>query len=219
MPNSAYFPTLSAETGPLKPTEWIGTALRDLRTLPDEPRRAFGFAIHLAQLGRHHVAAKRLKGEFAGLIEVVDAFDGATYRAIYTTKLADVVYVLHVFQKQSTRGIATPARDEVPVTRGGANIYADLGFADPAEEVAKAKLALLIDQAIQERELTQKAAATLMAVDQPKVSHILHGRLGGFSTQRLMEFLTALGRDVEIVVREAPRSRKRGRLRITAARR
>jgi len=56
-----------------------------------------------------------------------------------------------------------------------------------------------------------------MGVDQPKVSHILHGRLGGFSTQRLMEFLTALGRDVEIVVRPAPRSRKRGRLHVAAA--
>ena len=111
MPNSAYFRTPPADTGPLKPTEWIGTALRDLRALPDEPRRTFGYAIHLAQLGRHHLAAKRLKGEFAGLIEVVDDFDGGTYRVFYAEKLADVVYVLHVFQKKSTRGIATPKHD------------------------------------------------------------------------------------------------------------
>jgi predicted XRE-type DNA-binding protein len=103
------------------------------------------------------------------------------------------------------------------VTRGSGNVYADLGFENPAEELAKAELALMIDQAIQERGLTQKAAAVLMGIDQPKVSHILHGRLGGFSTQRLMEFLTALGRDVEIVVRPAPRSRKRGRLHVAAA--
>ncbi|MEQ1693703.1 MAG: hypothetical protein ABMA00_20610 [Gemmatimonas sp.] len=76
MPNSAYLQTLPADTGPLKPTEWIGTALRDLRALPDEPRRTFGYAIHLAQRGRHHLAAKRLHGEFAGLIEVVDDFEG-----------------------------------------------------------------------------------------------------------------------------------------------
>lgn len=88
---------------------------------------------------------------------------------------------------------------------------------NPAEEMAKAELAMMIDQVIQERGLTQQAAATLMGIDQPKVSHILHGRLGGFSTQRLMEFLTALGRDVEIVVRAAPRSRKRGRLHVAAA--
>lgn len=106
---------------------------------------------------------------------------------------------------------------DIPVTRGSGNVYADLGFDNPAEELAKAQLAMMIDAVIQERGLTQQAAATLMGVDQPKVSHILHGRLGGFSTQRLMEFLTALGRDIEIVVRAAPRSRKRGRLHIAAA--
>lgn len=108
-------------------------------------------------------------------------------------------------------------RDDIPVTRGSGNVYADLGFQNPAEELAKAELALMIDHAIQERGLTQQAAAALMGIDQPKVSHILRGRLGGFSTQRLMEFLTALGRDVEIVVRAAPRSRKRGRLHVAAA--
>ena len=97
--------------GPLKPVEWIGSALADLRDLPNEPRRAFGYAIHLAQLGRYHRAATRLKGDLAGLIEVVDDFDRDTYRAIYTVKLAGVVYVLHVFQKKSKSGIATPKPD------------------------------------------------------------------------------------------------------------
>lgn len=103
------------------------------------------------------------------------------------------------------------------VVRGGDNVYADLGFERPDEELAKAQLAMMIDEAIRQLGLTQQAAAALMGVDQPKVSHILRGRLGGFSTQRLMEFLTALGRDVEIVVRPAPPSRKRGRLLIAAA--
>ena len=58
-----------------------------------------------------HRAAKRLKGEFAGLVEVVDEYDGDAYRAIYTAKLGGVVYVLHVFQKKSTRGIAFPRHD------------------------------------------------------------------------------------------------------------
>jgi predicted XRE-type DNA-binding protein len=107
--------------------------------------------------------------------------------------------------------------DGIPVTRGIENVYEDLGFENPAEELAKAQLAMMIDQVIEERGLTQQAAATLMGIDQPKVSHILRGRLGGFSTQRLMEFLTALGRDVEIIVRAAPRSRKRGRLHVAAA--
>jgi predicted XRE-type DNA-binding protein len=75
----------------------------------------------------------------------------------------------------------------------------------------------MIDDVIRARGLTQAGAATLMGIDQPKVSHLLRGRFGGFSTHRLIEFLTALGRDVDIVVRAAPKSRKRGRLHVAAA--
>ncbi len=107
--------------------------------------------------------------------------------------------------------------DAIPVTRGSGNVFADLGLPNPEERLAKAQLASLIDDAIRERGLTQRRAATLMGIDQPKVSHILHGRLAGFSTHRLIDFLTALGRDVEIVVTPAPRSRKRGRLHVAAA--
>ncbi len=95
--------------------EWMGSSRDDLRALPDDPRRVFGFALHQAQLGRHHRAAKRLMGEFAGLIEVVDDFDGDTYRAVYTVKLAGVVYVLHVFQKKSTRGIGMPKHELITI--------------------------------------------------------------------------------------------------------
>ena len=86
-----------------------------LRTFPEEPRRVFGYAIYLAQLGRYHRAAKRLKGEFAGLVEVVEDFNGNTYRAIYTAKLRGVVYVLHMFQKKSTRGIALPKHERAVI--------------------------------------------------------------------------------------------------------
>jgi phage-related protein len=96
---------------PLKPIEWIGSSRDDLRALPEEPRHVFGYALHLAQLGRQHRAAKRFSGEFAGLVEIVDDFDGDTFRAVYTVKLEGVVYALHVFQKKSTRGIATPRRE------------------------------------------------------------------------------------------------------------
>ncbi len=103
------------------------------------------------------------------------------------------------------------------VTRGSGNIFADLGLPNPEERLAKSRLAILIEAAIQDRGLTQREAGELMGIDQPKVSHILHGRLSGYSTQRLIEFLNALGRDVEIVVRIAPRSRRRGRLSVAAA--
>jgi phage-related protein len=111
MPNQAYSTMLLPDAEPLKPVEWMGASREDLRALPEEPRRVFGFALHQAQRGGHHRAAKRLTGELAGLIEVVDDFDGETYRAVYTVKLAGVVYVLHVFQKKSTRGIALPKHE------------------------------------------------------------------------------------------------------------
>jgi phage-related protein len=95
----------------LKPLEWIGSSRDDLRELPEETRRVFGYALHQAQLGRYDATAKRLTGEFAGLVEVVDDFDRNTYRAVYTVKLTGVVYVLHVFQKKASHGIATPARE------------------------------------------------------------------------------------------------------------
>lgn len=79
--------------------------------MPGEVQDAFGYALHEAQRGKYHPSAKQLKGELRGLIELVDDFGGDTYRAIYTVKLAGVVYVLHVFQKKATRGIATPQRE------------------------------------------------------------------------------------------------------------
>lgn len=114
--------------------------------------------------------------------------------------------------KRATRAVGTT----VPVTRGSGNVFADLGMSNPDERLAKAQLASLIDDVIRERALTQEEAATLMGIDQPKVSHVLRGRLAGFSTQRLIDFLNALGRDVEIVVRAAPKSRKRGRMHVAA---
>ena len=103
-----------------------------------------------------------------------------------------------------------------PVARGSGNVFADLGLAKPEERLAKAELARAIGRAIEERSLTQREAAALMGIDQPKVSHVLRGRLADFSTERLMSFLMGLGRDVEIVVRPAPQSRKRGRLHVAA---
>lgn len=70
-----------------------------------------GYALYGAQRGEQPRQAKRLKGELGGIIELVDDFDGNTYRAVYTVKLSGVVYVLHAFQKKSTHGIATPRRE------------------------------------------------------------------------------------------------------------
>jgi predicted XRE-type DNA-binding protein len=105
---------------------------------------------------------------------------------------------------------------DIPVTPGSGNVFADLGFPEPAEELTKAQLASHIRQIVKRRRLTQVAAATLMGIDQPKVSALLNGRITSFSTERLMRLLTALGQDVEIVVQERPSGRERGQIRVVA---
>ncbi len=81
-------------------------------TLPVDVRRFFGFALSLAQAGDQHDAAKVLKGfGGAGVLEVVESDVGGTYRAVYTVKFDEAVFVLHCFQKKSKRGIATPKED------------------------------------------------------------------------------------------------------------
>ena len=95
-----------------KPLEWIGSCHKDLLALPADVRRFFGFALSLAQAGDKHDAAKVLRGfGGAGVLEVVEDDAGGTYRAVYTVKFAEAVFVLHCFQKKSKRGIATPNED------------------------------------------------------------------------------------------------------------
>jgi phage-related protein len=95
-----------------KPVEWIGSSRRDLRSFPKEVRRVMGQAIDDAQLGAEHPAVKALKGFGGrGVLEMVDDFDSDTFRAVYTVRFADIVYVLHAFQKKSKKGIATPQRE------------------------------------------------------------------------------------------------------------
>ncbi|MEX2454087.1 MAG: helix-turn-helix transcriptional regulator [Rhodospirillaceae bacterium] len=105
----------------------------------------------------------------------------------------------------------------IPVTPGSGNVFADMGFAEPEEELTKAQLASHIRQIVKRRRLTQRAAASLMGIDQPKVSALLNGRLANFSSDRLMRLLTALGQDVEITVKAKPRNRTRGRIRVADA--
>ena len=96
----------------LKPVEWIGSSLNDLKEFPEEVQQVVGYALYLAQCGEKHENAKPLKGfKGAGMLEIVEDFDSNTYRAVYTVKLADVIYVLHTFQKKSKRGISTSKQD------------------------------------------------------------------------------------------------------------
>jgi predicted XRE-type DNA-binding protein len=102
----------------------------------------------------------------------------------------------------------------IAVTPSCGNVFADIGVAEPEEELAKAQLASRIREVVRRSRLTQVAAAAVMGIDQPKVSALLNGRLTNFSSERLMRLLTRLGQDVEIVVKTKPRRRQRGRIRV-----
>ena len=92
--------------------EWIGSTKKDLQALPEEVVDVFGYALYLAQTGSKHDQAKPLRGfGSAGVLEVVEDRRGDTYRAVYTVQYAVRVFVLHVFQKKSKSGIATPKPD------------------------------------------------------------------------------------------------------------
>lgn len=97
---------------PLRRLEWIGSAKKDLEALPAAVMHVFGYALYLAQAGRKHDQAKPLRGfGSAGVLEVVEDRRGDTYRAVYTVRFSVRVFVLHVFQKKSKSGIATPKPD------------------------------------------------------------------------------------------------------------
>ena len=154
------------------------------------------------------------------------------------------MYVLHAFQKKSPSGIRTAKRDvdlvaerlktaardheehygkpkalngRVPVTRGTGNVFADLGFPDAAERQARLRLAYALNQELEARKISQADAAKVLGVTQPKVSALRRYKLEGFSVERLMNLLTALDQDVEIVIRRKPRSRRTGRISVVAA--
>jgi predicted XRE-type DNA-binding protein len=113
------------------------------------------------------------------------------------------------------RAETTP--DDATITRGTGNVFADLGYGDAEERQTKLRLAHAINGLIAARRLTQAAAAARLGINQPKVSALANYRLGGFSVERLMTFLTALDRDVEIVIRKKARSRGAGRISVIAA--
>jgi phage-related protein len=93
----------------MKPLYWLGPSKKDLKEMPDEIKDTFGFALFLAQQGQKHDQAKALKGfGSAGVLEIVERDQGGTYRAVYTVRFKEAVYVLHCFQKKSKTGIATP---------------------------------------------------------------------------------------------------------------
>jgi predicted XRE-type DNA-binding protein len=106
-----------------------------------------------------------------------------------------------------------------PVTRGTGNVFADLGFPDAAERQARLRLAHALNQVLEARKLSQAAAAEGLGVTQSSLSALRQYRLADFPLERLMKLLTAVGFDVDIVIRTKPRSRKAARIKVRQSRR
>ena len=105
--------------------------------------------------------------------------------------------------------------DEISIQEGGVNVYADLGYANPAEMQRKSQLAAEIARAIKARHMTQESAAALLGIDQAKVSRITRGQFRGVSEAKLLELVAKLGHDVTIVV--GPVRRRAGKIELQFA--
>jgi phage-related protein len=91
---------------------WVAGSKKDLLAMPKAIASAFGYGLHQAQIGSQHVSAKVLKGfGGAGVLELIESDEGGTYRAVYTARIGESIYVLHCFQKKSKQGIKTPLED------------------------------------------------------------------------------------------------------------
>jgi len=98
--------------GATKDIVWVASSLDDLKRFPEPVQKVMGFALFQAQCGGKHLQARPLKGfGGAGVLEIIEDFDGNAFRTVYTVRFADAVYVLHAFQKRSKRGIKTPKRE------------------------------------------------------------------------------------------------------------
>jgi phage-related protein len=117
IPIWAYYWKDMEEPTKLRRLYWVGSSKRDLLALPGEVVDVFGYALYLAQIGRKHNQAKPLQGfGSAGVLEIVEDWEGNAYRAVYTVRFEQAIYVLHVFQKKAKRGIATP-KSELDIIR------------------------------------------------------------------------------------------------------
>ena len=113
--------------------------------------------------------------------------------------------------------MANGRHNKEAVIQSSGNVFSDLGLPDASEKQTRVRLAVAINQIIDARHLSQTAAARLLDINQPKISALANYRLEGFSVERLLHFLNALDRDVEIVIRKKPRSKRPARIVVTGA--
>jgi len=159
-------------------------------------------------MGKKHERKAEAYEKGAG--DLIDNGEGA--QGDLVTQLAghhDLSYVCrHIYQQANGKNNET-------VVESSGNVFVDLGLRDADEKQTRVRLAVAINQIIQARHLSQIAAARLLDINQPKISALVNYRLVGFSVERLMHFLNALDRDVEIVIRKKPRSKRAARIVVT----
>jgi predicted XRE-type DNA-binding protein len=112
--------------------------------------------------------------------------------------------------------MATRRKRLVRAEKSSGNVFADLGLPDPEQELLRAKLTLEIYRLVEKRDLTQAEAGKILGIKQPHVSLLMRNRSGSFSVERLIDFLAALGQDVEISVRPASRNKAHGEVSVVA---
>jgi phage-related protein len=103
--------SIKAKETALKPCRWVGSSLKDIQDFPDQVKKDIGAALMFAQAGSKAGSAKPFKGVGSGVLEIVDDYDGDTYRCVYLLRLKGVVYILHAFQKKAKTGRKTPPKD------------------------------------------------------------------------------------------------------------
>jgi phage-related protein/predicted XRE-type DNA-binding protein len=216
----------------LRPIIWAPRTLRELRSFPKKVKREFGRALQFAQAGDKHPAAKPLRGfGGGGILEIVED-DRGSFRAVYVVLFKEAVYVLHVFSKEVEKGNRNVAvgcesdQGEIEVgnagarkekwVRGSENVFVDLGFANADALSLETELLRRIIAIIREKGLSQRAAARVLGIDQPKVSALMNGKTRGYSIARMIRFLASLDQDVEIRIKPKPRSRTRAIVRVAA---
>jgi phage-related protein/predicted XRE-type DNA-binding protein len=220
---------------------WVAGSKANLSELPREVKASFGFRLYELQQGKNPLDTKPLPQFGSGVYELRESFDRNAYRAVYVVNLTKALYVLHVFMKkiqirdrsaEAGRKIDRPAfaartgvgcgeliMAKTFFEKSLGNVLADIGFtpAEAAELTAKSSLIIAIKNTIARRGLTQVAAAQLCGTDQPTLSKVFRGRMESVTIDRLASWLTALGRDVEIVVKPTSRKPRQGRLRVIEA--
>ena len=226
-----------------RPLIWCGTSKSDYMAFPATVQREMGYALFLAQAGKRHATMTKILKGFGGgtVVEVKESYGGDAYRAIYTVRFAEAVYILPPCipekvqdRRQDTEGGRKPHREtaerlnqrtrettmkKVPAAKDPTrNVWLQLGFPDAEEHFLKAQLVLRLDKAIKAISLTQHVAAKRIGTTQPELSKILRGKFSEVSLERLIRFLTALGYNIEIKV-GATRPKKIGNVTVKDARR